>query len=281
MARTGTSAGGEFLAGCRDEAPLLLGVAPFGMIYGIAALSAGIPAWLAQLASAVVFAGAAQLVIVQMLVAGAGFVPIALTSGLLNLRHVLYSASMAEYVRHLPRRWRLLLAYLLTDEAYAVAVLHYQRREPAPTAPTGSSGSGGGRDTASAASAEPGPKAASIASVAPAGDADTPAHEDLRHWYFLGAGFTLWAGWQLSTAAGLLFGATIPAEWELDFAVPLTFIALLTLLLRERAGQAAALVAGLGALAFAALPYKLGLVAAIVLGLLAGAWTVRRLERAR
>ena len=233
------SAGREFLAGCRDEAPLLLGVAPFGMIYGIAALSAGVPAWLAQLASAVVFAGAAQLVIVQMLAAGAGALPIALTSGLLNLRHVLYSASIAEYVRHLPRRWRLLLAYLLTDEAYAVAVLRYQRHEPAAV--------------------------------------DAP---DLRHWYFFGAGFTLWAGWQLSTAAGLLFGATIPAEWELDFAVPLTFIALLTLLLRERAGQAAALVAGLGALAFAALPYKLGLVAAILLGLLAGVWTLRRLERA-
>lgn len=242
MAGAGMSAGGEFLAGCRDEAPLLLGVAPFGMIYGIAALSAGVPAWLAQLASAVVFAGAAQLVIVQMLAAGAGALPIALTSGLLNLRHVLYSASMAEYVRHLPRRWRLLLAYLLTDEAYAVAVLRYQRRDHrAPPAPA----------------------------------------SDLRHWYFLGAGFTLWAGWQLSTAAGLLFGATIPAAWELDFAVPLTFIALLTLLLRERAGQAAALVAGLGALAFAALPYKLGLVAAILLGLLAGVWTVRRLERAR
>ncbi|HNC67531.1 MAG TPA: AzlC family ABC transporter permease [Thauera aminoaromatica] len=247
MAHTGTSARGEFLAGCRDEAPLLLGVAPFGMIYGIAALAAGVPAWLAQLASAIVFAGAAQLVIVQMLAAGAGFIPIALTSGLLNLRHVLYSASMAEYVRHLPRRWRLLLAYVLTDEAYAVAVLRYQQRH-----------------AAAADHAE-----------------HTNATADLRHWYFLGAGFTLWAGWQLSTAAGLLFGTTIPPEWELDFAVPLTFIALLTLLLRERAGQAAALVAGLGALAFAALPYKLGLVAAIVLGLAAGAWTVRRLEQAR
>lgn len=241
MAGKATSAGGEFLAGCRDEAPLLLGVVPFGMIYGIAALAAGVPAWIAQLASAVVFAGAAQLVIVQMLTAGAGALPITLTSGLLNLRHVLYSASMAEYVRHLPRRWRLLLAYLLTDEAYAVAVLRYQRH---------------------------------AADTARAGDGP-----DLRHWYFLGAGFTLWAGWQLSTAAGLLFGATIPAEWELDFAVPLTFIALLTLLLRERAGRAAALVAGLGALAFAGLPYKLGLVAAILLGLLAGVWTVHRLER--
>lgn len=88
-------------------------------------------------------------------------------------------------------------------------------------------------------------------------------------------------GWQLSTAVGLVFGATIPPEWELDFAVPLTFIALLTLLLRERAGQAAAVVDGAGALLFAALPYKLGLVAAILLGLVAGAWTVHRLERAR
>jgi predicted branched-subunit amino acid permease len=254
MARIGTSACGEFLAGCRNEAPLLLGVAPFGMIYGIAALAAGVPTWLAQLASAIVFAGAAQLVIVQMLAAGAGFVPIALTSGLLNLRHVLYSASMAEYVRHLPRRWRLLLAYVLTDEAYAVAVLRYQQRH------------------------------AAAADHAEHTDSGTPAADataDLRHWYFLGAGFTLWAGWQLSTAAGLLFGATIPPEWELDFAVPLTFIALLTLLLRERAGQAAALVAGLGALAFAALPYKLGLVAAIVLGLAAGAWAVRRLGPVR
>lgn len=162
MAHTGTSARGEFLAGCRDEAPLLLGVAPFGMIYGIAALAAGVPAWLAQLASAIVFAGAAQLVIVQMLAAGAGFIPIALTSGLLNLRHVLYSASMAEYVRHLPRRWRLLLAYVLTDEAYAVAVLRYQQRH-----------------AAAADHAE-----------------HTNATADLRHWYFLGAGFTLWAGWQ-------------------------------------------------------------------------------------
>ncbi len=277
MARVGHTARGEFLAGCRDEAPLLLGVAPFGMIYGIAALAAGVPAWLAQLASAVVFAGAAQLVIVQMLAAGAGFVPIALTSGLLNLRHVLYSASMAEYVRHLPRRWRLLLAYVLTDEAYAVAVLRYQRREDDKQAVHDASGEGRASDMAGA---QPGATAMAAQLAAGTAPATLAAH-DLRHWYFLGAGFTLWAGWQLSTAAGLLFGATIPAEWELDFAVPLTFIALLTLLLRERAGQAAALVAALGALAFAALPYKLGLVAAIVLGLAAGAWTVRRLERAR
>ena len=227
----------EFLAGCRDEAPLQLGVIPFGMLYGIGALAAGMPVWLAQLTSMLVFAGAAQLVIVQMLGAAAGALPIGLTAVLLNLRHMLYSASVAEHVRHLPRRWRVLLAYLLTDEAYAVAILRYAR-------PAG-----------------PGP--------------------DLRHWYFLGCGLTLWGCWQLSTALGIAFGARIPPEWDIDFAVPLTFIALLTLLVKERAGQAAALVAALAVLALAALPYRLGLVMAIVLGLLAGAAVARRGEGQR
>ena len=229
----------EFLAGCRDEAPLQLGVVPSGMLYGIGAIQAGMPVWLAQLASAVVFAGAAQLVIVQMLAVGAGALPIGLTSGLLNLRHMLYSMSIAEHVRHLPRRWRLLLAYLLTDEAYAVAILRYQVTPPPDDRP------------------------------------------DLRHWYFLGCGFTVWLTWQVSTAAGLLFGASVPAGWDIDFAVPRTFIALLAMLMKERAGQAAALVAALAALAFAALPYKLGLVVAIVLGLVAGVWASRRREVAR
>ena len=224
----------EFLAGCRDEAPLQLGVVPFGMLYGIGAVQAGMPVWLAQLASAVVFAGAAQLVIVQMLAVGAGALPIGLTSGLLNLRHMLYSMSIAEHVRHLPRRWRLLLAYLLTDEAYAVAILRYQVTPPPDDRP------------------------------------------DLRHWYFLGCGFTLWLTWQLSTAAGLLFGASVPASWEIDFAVPLPFIALPAMLMKERAGQAAALVAALAALALAALPAKLGPVVAVVLGLVAGVWASKR-----
>lgn len=253
----------EFLAGCRDEAPLQLGVAPFAMLYGIGALAAGMPAWIAQLASVVVFAGAAQLLIVQMLAAGSGVLPVGLSASLLNLRHLLYSASLAAYVRHLPRRWRLLLAYLLTDEAYAVAILRYQsgRIDPRQNASANASGQG-----AQGRASDETRKTSATHEIAGANDGAA----DLRHWYFLGCGCTLWFTWQLATAAGLLFGATVPPAWEIDFAVPLTFIALLTLLLRERAGQAAALFAGMGALAFAALPYKLGLVAAILLGLLAG-----------
>ncbi len=84
----------EFLAGCRDEAPLQLGVMPFGMLYGIGALAAGLPAWIAQLASAVVFAGAAQLVIVQMLAAGAGALdPLAPDRGRKTCRNLMCTAS--------------------------------------------------------------------------------------------------------------------------------------------------------------------------------------------
>ena len=43
---------------------------------------------------------------------------------LVNLRHALYSASVAPMLARLPQRWKLLLAYLLTDEAYAAAIPH-------------------------------------------------------------------------------------------------------------------------------------------------------------
>jgi 4-azaleucine resistance transporter AzlC len=112
-----------FWQGVRAEAPILIGVAPFGLIFGVTARAAGIPAWLAQAMSSVIFAGSAQFVTVQLIATGTPVVIIVLTAVLLNLRHVLYSASVAPYLRHLPARWRAWLAYLLTDEAYAVSIV--------------------------------------------------------------------------------------------------------------------------------------------------------------
>ena len=229
----------EFRAGVLALAPMLLGVVPFGLIYGVLATSAGMPAWLAVAMSAIVFGGASQMILVQLWAGGAPALVIAATVSMVNLRHALYSASIAPALAHLPRRWKWLIAYLLTDEAFAA-----MNRRVVNTRQ-------GAEDAA------------------------------YRHWYFLGCGLTLWGCWQLSTALGIAFGARIPPEWDIDFAVPLTFIALLTLLVKERAGQAAALVAALAVLALAALPYRLGLVLAIVLGLLAGAAVARRGEARR
>lgn len=121
-----TTSHSEFWHGVRDELPILLGVLPFGMIYGVSAISAGIPASIAQAMSCIVFAGAAQFVIVQLIAAGTPMLVIILTAFIVNIRHMLYSASVSSYTRNLYPLWKWLLAYLLTDEAYAVTILHYQ-----------------------------------------------------------------------------------------------------------------------------------------------------------
>src|SRR5439155_1015450 len=69
------------------------------------------------------------------------------------------------------------------------------------------------------------------------------AREDQRHWFFLGAGATLWTTWQVSTAIGLYVGARIPASWNLEFALPLTFVALVVPAVTDRATAAAAVAA--------------------------------------
>ena len=116
----------EFWAGVQAELPILLGVAPFGMIYGVLAMSAGLPASAAQAMSSVVFAGSAQFMAVKLIGLGAPVVVTILTILVVNLRHALYSASLAPYVKGLPTRWKAILAYLLTDEAYAVTIIRYQ-----------------------------------------------------------------------------------------------------------------------------------------------------------
>lgn len=115
----------EFLAGIRAELPILLGVAPFGMIFGAIAVSAGIPAPLAQAMSSVIFAGSAQFIAAELIAVGTPAFVLLATTLTVNLRHLLYSASLAPYVRVLPLGWKLVLAYLLTDEAYAVTIAHY------------------------------------------------------------------------------------------------------------------------------------------------------------
>ena len=121
-----------FLLGLRSVLPLLLGVAPFGVIYGVIALQSGIPVPAAVAMSSIVFAGSAQFLLAQLAGAGAPLLLSAGAVGLINLRHALYSASVAPLLARLPRRWKLLLAYLLTDEAYAAAIPHLL---PAPGRP--------------------------------------------------------------------------------------------------------------------------------------------------
>lgn len=116
----------ELFAGIRAELPVAVGVIPFGMVFGVLALSAGVPPLLAQAMSAIVFAGSSQFVGVQLIGVGTPAVVIWLTTFVINVRHVLYAADIAPRVAGLSRAWRAVLAYLLTDEAYVIAALHYE-----------------------------------------------------------------------------------------------------------------------------------------------------------
>jgi 4-azaleucine resistance transporter AzlC len=126
---TPTSRLAEFVAGFRMELPILLGVIPFGMIYGVLALQAGLSIEVAQAMSAIVFAGSAQFIFTQLFQTGVPGLVLILTVAVVNLRHALYSASVAPFVQHLNPLWKWLLSYLLTDEAYAVTIIHYLEKK--------------------------------------------------------------------------------------------------------------------------------------------------------
>jgi len=213
-----------FWEGVRAEIPLLIGVFPFGMIYGALALNAGLSKAASQMMSSIVFAGSAQFVTAQLVHdAAPGFV-IILTIAVVNLRHMLYSASLAPYLQNLPLRWKVLLSYLLTDEAYAPTILKYEK------------------------------------------DGITP----FSHWFLFGAGLSLWTIWQISTALGIFLGTAIPESWSLDFALPLTFIAMVVPTLKKQPTIAAALSAGITAILAYNLPFKLGIILAALVGIVVG-----------
>jgi len=214
----------NFWAGVRAEVPLIIGGFPFGMIYGALALNAGLSNFAAQMMSSMVFAGSAQFITTQLVrEAAPGFV-IVLTIAVVNLRHMLYSASLAPYLASISTRWKILLSYLLTDEAYAPSVVHFEKEGATPSG----------------------------------------------HWFLLGAGLALWTDWQISTALGIFLGAAIPESWSLDFALPLTFIAMVVPVLKNRPAIAAALSAGVVALFANSIPYQLGLILAALVGIAVG-----------
>lgn len=117
----------EFVNGIRDQVPILLGVAPFGLIFGALAIASGVPPLEAQGFSLFVFAGSAQFIAVELISNGVQPLVIVLTILVINLRHLLYSANLAPHVQRLPSRWKLTLAWLLTDEAFAVSTIRYRQ----------------------------------------------------------------------------------------------------------------------------------------------------------
>jgi 4-azaleucine resistance transporter AzlC len=106
--------------GIVDALPISLAVIPWGVLAGSYAMDAGLNILEAQMMSAVLFAGSAQLVAAGMFKAGTTFAAMMLTVLIITSRHLLYGISMRQKISKLPARWRFLLGFLLTDELFAV-----------------------------------------------------------------------------------------------------------------------------------------------------------------
>ncbi|MDX1609124.1 MAG: AzlC family ABC transporter permease, partial [Halofilum sp. (in: g-proteobacteria)] len=205
-----------FGSGVVAVAPMLPGVAPFGIVAGLTAIGSGLSAAQAMAMSVTIFAGAAQLATLQLIAEQALPVVILLTALTINLRFAMYSASLAPHLQHLGTRWHLPLAYLLVDQNYALSIHRFRH---------------GGEDWRA-----------------------------WGHWYYLGAGAALWVTWQSATAVGVFMAARVPADWSLDFAIPLVFMVLLVPALQTRPHVVAALTGGGVATLAADLPLHLGIV---------------------
>lgn len=122
----------EFIAGIKDTLPMVIGAIPFAIIFGAVAVTGGLSPAGAMSMSLFVFAGSAQFIGAGLYAQGVAIGIIVLTTFVVNLRHALYGASLAPYVKHLSHRWLLPLGFWLTDESYAIVIRHYQQHDGSP-----------------------------------------------------------------------------------------------------------------------------------------------------
>jgi len=110
---------------------VLPGIAAFGLITGVAMVASGIPPAAAMLMSVLVFAGASMVASAQLLASGTPALLVVFTTLFINLRFMMYSASLRLHFARLPLRWRLLFAYLLADNVYGLTLMYAENRPEA------------------------------------------------------------------------------------------------------------------------------------------------------
>jgi 4-azaleucine resistance transporter AzlC len=118
--------GTEIWRGLVATFPLMVSAVPFGVIFGTLATNAGLSPLAVMSMSLFVFSGSAQFIAILLLGTGSALGVIWLATLILNLRHLLYAATLVDHVRHLSQTWRFGLSALLTDETFAVMERRYR-----------------------------------------------------------------------------------------------------------------------------------------------------------
>jgi predicted branched-subunit amino acid permease len=115
--------------GARAILPLSIGAFPFGLAYGVTVVESAMYDFVGWLASFIVLAGASQLAVSDLIDEGAPWFVIVGTGLVINARFMMYSGALAPAFSQFPRRWRIPLAHLMTDQSTVTSLL-YDRGEP-------------------------------------------------------------------------------------------------------------------------------------------------------
>jgi 4-azaleucine resistance transporter AzlC len=214
------------LKGIADVSPLMIPVFPFGIIYGVIGMELGFGAYMTLGASIIMFAGASQIVLLQLFSAGASSLVIFSSVGAVNSRHLLYGTVLSEHLSTLRLTWKLILSYVMVDQAFAVSNSYFKKNK----------------------------------------------ENEYKHYHLLGAGFTCWTIWQISTIVGIVMGSVIPEELGLSFTISLTFLALLIDDFRKLKNILIMLVSGVVAtIGYNTIPFKAYIIVAALLALIVAA----------
>lgn len=119
----------SFFAGGKKAIPIMLGYAPLGLAFGVIAREKGLDVLQTALMSLLVFSGSGQYIAVGLLAAGASVPAILLTTFLVNLRYLLFSAAMAPYVKKMPSFVQSILAFGITDETFTLNMAEFDCKE--------------------------------------------------------------------------------------------------------------------------------------------------------
>lgn len=122
----------DFRAGMAAVSPMLVGVIPFGLVAGATPVARGLGGAVAVGFSTIVFAGASQLAAIDVLADGGSALVATVAACTINLRMLLYGASLAPHLAHLPLRARFGAGYLLTDQAYALSIARWADGQEPP-----------------------------------------------------------------------------------------------------------------------------------------------------
>ena len=109
--------------------PLTIPVIPFGVIYGVIGVEIGLSPLVTFAMSFIIFAGSSQIAFAQLYTAGASPLVMIGSVAAINSRHFLYSAVLAQYLNKLNLYWKILLSYLMTDQAFSVSLSYFKKNQ--------------------------------------------------------------------------------------------------------------------------------------------------------